>query len=304
MRFRQIIAVPWLMLLCAAPGYAQTPVPLTAAQERGLQPKDAFRECEDCPEMVVVPAGKFTMGSSAGEKERSDTEGPQHTVTIGRAFAVGKFHVTRDQFAAFVNETKYAASTTCYKYNSGGQRTGSWRGPGFKEEGSHPVVCVSWNDAKAYANWLAKKTGKPYRLLTEAEFEYAARAGTTTPFWWGSSITPAQANYDGSYVYAGGGGKGEYREGTVPAGSFQPNPWGLFNVHGNVWEWCEDTWHETYDGAPTDGSAWISNGTESRRVLRGGSWNDLPRLLRAAARGGSTVEDGIIGFRVARTLTP
>jgi formylglycine-generating enzyme required for sulfatase activity len=145
--------------------------PLTAAQERGLKAKDTFRECADCPEMVVAPAGRFTMGSPSGEKERSSDEGPQHTVTIGKAFAVGKFHVTRDQFAAFATETGYAAHSGC-----------DWRNPGFTQEGSHPVVCVSWDDANAYANWLGKKTGKPYRLVSEAEWEYAARAGTTTPF--------------------------------------------------------------------------------------------------------------------------
>jgi formylglycine-generating enzyme required for sulfatase activity len=130
-------------------------------------------------------------------------------VTIRQPFAVGTFHVTRDQFAVFARETGFASHSGC-----------DWRNPGFMQEGSHPVVCVSWDDANAYANWLAKKTGKPYRLLSEAEFEYAARAGTTTPFWWGSSITPAQANYDGDYVYAGGGSKGKYRKGTVPADSF------------------------------------------------------------------------------------
>jgi formylglycine-generating enzyme required for sulfatase activity len=132
--------------------------PLTAVQERGLKAKDTFRECKDCPEMVVVPAGRFTMGSPSGEKERASDEGPQHVVTIGKAFAVGKFHVTRDQFAVFATETGFAAHSGC-----------DWRNPDFTQEGSHPVVCVSWDDANAYANWLAKKTGKPYRLLSEAE---------------------------------------------------------------------------------------------------------------------------------------
>jgi formylglycine-generating enzyme required for sulfatase activity len=138
------------------------------------------------------------------------------------------------------------------------------------------VVCVSWDDANAYANWLAKKTGKPYRLLSEAEWEYAARAGTTTPFWWGSSITPAQANYDGNFVYEGGGSKGEYRKGTVPpAGSFDANPWGLYNVHGNAWQWTADCYHDNYNGAPTDGSVWITGNCNSAHVVRGGSWDLL-----------------------------
>jgi formylglycine-generating enzyme required for sulfatase activity len=153
-------------------------------------------------------------------------------VTFARPFEVGRDAVTRGQFAAFVNATGHKTSDR-------------WRNPGFQQNDSHPVVCIRWEDAKAYAAWLASITGKPYRLLSEAEWEYAARASTSTPFWWGSSITPAQANYNGNVVYEGGGSKGEYRGGTVPVGSFDPNPWGLYNVHGNVWGWCEDTWHDT-----------------------------------------------------------
>jgi formylglycine-generating enzyme required for sulfatase activity len=251
--------------------------------------------------MVVVPPGSFTMGSPASEKERRESEGPQHTVTIPRAFAVGKFHVTRDQYTAFVRETGYAART-CFKYLSL-REDGSWRDPGFAQQGSHPVVCVSWDDANAYVNWLAKKTGKPYRLLSEAEFEYAARAGTTTPFWWGTSITPAQANYDRKFDDAGGGSKGVYRPGTVPVGSFAANPWGLYNVHGNAWQWTADCWHDDYNGAPGDGSAWTTGDCGSR-VIRGGSWRFDPGNLRAAVRTGETTENFDVGFRLARTLTP
>jgi formylglycine-generating enzyme required for sulfatase activity len=214
-------------------------------------------------------------------------------VNISRPFAVGKFHVTRDQFAAFVNETGYAA-TACYNDLS-------WRYPGFAQEGSHPVVCVSWNDAKAYLEWIGKKTGKPYRLLSEAEFEYAARANTTTPFWWGSSIVPAQANYDSRYVYPGGR-KGEYRQRTVRADSFATNPWGLYNVHGNAWEWTEDCWHGNYDGAPRDGSAWTVGDCPGGRVVRGGTWDDDPRLLRAAARYWYRHGNNYVGFRIARSV--
>jgi formylglycine-generating enzyme required for sulfatase activity len=272
---------------------ARCVAPLTATQERELKPKDRFRECEDCPEMVVVPAGRFTMGSPSEEKERDGDEGPQHAVTIRQPFAVGKFHVTRDQFAVFARETGYTAHSGC-----------DWRNPGFTQEGSHPVVCVSWDDANAYANWLAKKTGKPYRLLSEAEWEYVARAGTATPFWWGSSITPAQANYDGNYVYAGGGSKGEYRAGTVPAGSFDANPWGLYDVHGNAWQWTADCWHVDYNGAPTDGSAWTTTCSGSGRFVRGGSWDSYPRNLRAAVRYRISGEyDRVVGIRLARTLT-
>jgi formylglycine-generating enzyme required for sulfatase activity len=165
-------------------------------------------------------------------------------------------------------------------------------------------VCVTWDDAKAYAAWLSQTTGKPYRLLSEAEREYVARAGTTTPFWWGSSITLAQANYNGSFV--GGGSEGEGRKSTVPVGSFEANPWGLYNVHGNVWEWCEDVWHDNYSGAPVDGSAWLQGADESPRVVRGGSWVNYPRGLRAAVRFRYPTFDRIcdLGFRIARTLNP
>jgi formylglycine-generating enzyme required for sulfatase activity len=228
------------------------------------------------------------MGSPDDEPGRYSNEGPQREVTFARPFAIGRFAVTRGQFAAFVSVTGHKAA-------------GPWRDPGFMRGDSHPVVCIAWNDAKSYAAWLAEITGRPYQLPAEAEWEYAARASTTTPFWWGSSITPAQANYNGNYVYAGGGGKGEYRQSTVPAGSFDPNSWGLYNVHGNVWEWCKDTWHATYDGAPPDGSAWISRGKRSR-VVRGGSWRYKPGNLRAAARYRLTGEFNDVGFRLARTL--
>jgi formylglycine-generating enzyme required for sulfatase activity len=157
----------------AAAGYAQTlmaPAPLTPAQEPGLKRGEVFRECENCPEMVVVPAGRFTMGSAHSEKDRLRVEGPRHVVTIGRPFAVGKFHVTVDQFAVFAQETGFKAHPRC-----------DWRSPPFfAQEGSHPVVCVNWDDVKAYVDWIAKKTGKRYRLLSEAEWEYAAR-GRTSP---------------------------------------------------------------------------------------------------------------------------
>jgi len=259
------------------------------------------------PEMVVVPAGSFTMGSPETEPERRENESPLHKVTIARPFAVGRHAVTRGQFAAFVKATGHKAEGA-RKWTGRMWKDdpkASWRDPGFPQDDSHPVTCVNWDDAKAYVSWLASVTGKPYRLLTEAEWEYAARAGTTTPFWWGPSITPAQANYDGNVVYAGGGSKGKYRKGTAPAGDFAANPWGLYNVHGNVWEWCEDIWHDSYVGAPTDASAWLQGGDSSRRVVRGGAWGYNPRYLRSALRGRNHSEyrDYDLGFRLGRTLT-
>ena len=272
-----------------------------------------FKDCADCPEMLIVPAGSFTMGSPADEPERESlqagTESPRHEVIIAKPFAVGRSAVTRAQFAKFVEATGYKTDGGCWTWAPGSEwkedKSASWRSPGFDQDDSHPVVCVNWNDAKAYVAWLANTTGKSCRLLSEAEAEYVARAGTTTPFWWGSSIMPEQANYDGTSVYAGGGSKGEHPAKTVPAASFKPNPWGLYQVHGNVWSWVEDCWHDAYDGAPVDGSAWKS-GDCSSRVLRGGSWFNSPRYLRAADRHrialGVRVDD--VGFRVARTLNP
>jgi len=259
-------------------------------EERSLKPKDVFRECDQgCPEMVVVPAGSFTMGSPASDNYGSNDERPQHRVTIARPFAVGRLAVTFDEWDGCV------ADGGC-----GGRRPDD-EGWG---RGKRPVINVSWDDAKTYVSWLSKKTGKTYRLLSEAEREYVTRAGTTAPFWWGSSISPTKANYNGNYTY-GGGAKGEYRQKTVPVDSFEANLFGLYQVHGNVYDWVEDCYHDSYSGAPTDGSAWTSGKCEFR-VLRGGSWWSLPGGLRAALRvrytSVSRNDNG--GFRVARTLTP
>jgi len=285
---------------------ANAATPLAPERERTLKPKDVFKEYDKCPEMVVVPAGSFMMGSPESEPGRESwqkgTESPQHSVTFAKRFAVGRFAVTVDQFTAFTAETGYDAGSKCYAVEDSKReekQDRSWRNPGFTQSGSHPAVCLSWHDAKAYVAWLSLKTGKTYRLLSEAEREYVTRAGTTTPFWWGSSISANQANYDSTHNH----GKGEIRQKTVPVGSFQTNPWGLYQVHGNLVEWVEDCWHESYTGAPSDGSAWVS-GDCARRVLRGGSWLDDPRALRAAnrARNGPANRYDIDGFRLARTL--
>jgi formylglycine-generating enzyme required for sulfatase activity len=238
---------------------------------------------------VVVLAGSFTMSSPQSEPKREPFEGSQHRVTIARPFAVGRFAVTFDEWDACV------ADGGCNGYEPNDEGWG---------RGRRPVINVSWNDAKTYVGWLSHKTGKSYRLLTEAEREYVTRAGTTTPFWWGSSISTQQANYNGNYVY-NNGLKGEYRQRTIPVDSFAPNPWGLYQVHGNVMEWVEDCWNDGYQGAPTDGSAWTS-GNCNRRVLRGGAWDSLPQFLRSADRRWDiTVRRFIIiGFRVGRAPTP
>ena len=263
-----------------------------------------FRDCEECPEMVVVPAGTYRMGSPASEEGRDDNEGPVHRVTIAQPLAVGVYEVTRGEYARFVSATGHATGNACWTLEDSTLRKWSgvnWRNPGQRAE--HPVVCVSWADAQAYVRWLSEETGEGYRLLSEAEWEYVARAGTTTAFHTGATISTGQANYDGDSTY-GSGRKGEYREQTVAVGSFPANGFGLHDVHGNVWEWTQDCWNAGYGGAPSDGRAWES-GKCSWRVLRGGSWFSAPRDLRSAKRVGSASggRSNNNGFRVARTLT-
>jgi len=269
------------------------------------QPGQRFRDCPTCPEMVVVPAGSYEMGSPASEEGRFDLEGPVHRVTIADPFAVGMYEVTRAEFGRFVEATGYSTGDACLAYESGKfeERSGRlWRDPGFAQTDQHPVVCVSWEDAQGYVRWLSQETGQAYRLLSEAEWEYVARAGTTTPFHTGATISTKQANYDGNYAY-GSGRQGVFRERTVPVGLFSPNAFGLYDVHGNVWEWVADCWNESYRGAPTDGIAWV-RGDCSRRVLRGGAWGNDPLVIRSATRimgvAGSRYDDN--GFRVARAV--
>ena len=252
--------------------------PLSAAQERSLKPGDPFQECANCPQMIVVPAGSYTMGSPASEPDRDGDEGPQHNVTLARPFAVGKFALTFDEWDACV------AGGGCNGYDPGDAGWGRAR---------RPVINVSWDDAKAYVAWLAKLTGKPYRLLTEAEYEYAARAGTRTAYPWGNVIGNKNANCNGC------GSQWDNKQ-TAPVGSFSPNGFGLYDMVGNVLEWTEDCLHQSYIRAPADGSAW--SGDCSWHVVRGGSWFNAPGLLRSAARGANDDRSRAIGFRVGRTL--
>ena len=248
-----------------------------------------FKDFEAGPEMVVVTAGSFIMGSPAKEEGRQKCEGPQHKVTIARPFAVSRYAVTFDEWDAC------AVEGGCGGYKPSDQGWG---------RGRRPVIRVSWNDGKAYVEWLKEKTGKEYRLLSEAEWEYVCRASSPGPFWWGASISADQANYDGNSTL-GGGSKGEYRQKTVPVDIFKPNPWGLYQVHGNVWEWVEDSWSPNYKGAPSDGSAWMTEDTRHCGI-RGGSWGNGPWDLRSACRSkdGLLSRVGNVGFRVARTLNP
>ena len=263
--------------------------PYTAPQRTQARPGQVIRDCAECPELVVVPAGSFLMGSPASEAQRDDNEGPQHQVAIPAPFAVGRYEVTFAEWDACV------AAGGCTHHRPGDQGWG---------RRTRPVINVSWHDAQEYVQWLSRKTGQAYRLLSEAEWEYVARAGTTTAFHTGGTISPDQANYYGKSTY-GSGRKGVYRKQTVPVGTFEPNGFGVYDVHGNVYEWVEDCWNESYAGAPSDGSAWTS-GDCSRRVLRGGSWGSIPGHLRSALRSRlDSVDRGVQpGFRVIRTLTP
>jgi formylglycine-generating enzyme required for sulfatase activity len=294
---------------------------LGTAQTACIEPGSgkSFRDCANCPEMVVVPVASFVMGSSKESESRGDDEGPQHQVTISKPFAVGKFEVTRAQFETFVRETGYPSGNRCWTNENGkfAERSErSYRNPGFSQADSHPVVCVNKEDAMSYVKWLNSKiTGTTYRLLSEAEWEFVARATTKTPYFFGDDQSELCANGNGldetakktfpnlpmapcsdGYVF------------TSPVGSFSANRFGLHDVHGNAWEWAADCWHETYAGAPNDGSAWMGadGGECTKHVLRGGSWDNDPRDLRSAVRNwlnaGSRYNS--FGFRVARSLSP
>ena len=276
---------------------------------------DSFRDCAECPEMVVLPAGSYRMGSPSYEQRRGEDEGPVREVTIAAPFAIGRHEVTVAEFGRFVDETGYSAGSSCRTYESGEweSRAGrGWRNPGFGQSGRHPVACVNWNDAQAYAAWLSRETGEQYRLPSESEWEYAARAGTATARYWGEGESGQCRHANGADASAkesySGWTVASCRDGhvhTAPAGSFAANGWGLHDMLGNVWEWTEDCWNGSYAGAPSDGSAW-KYGDCAKRVLRGGSWFNVPSGLRAANRFRNTtgLRSIYYGFRVARTLAP
>ncbi len=290
------------------------PTPLPLAREQTLKSGDTFKECANCPEVVVVPAGSFTMGSPGSEAWRDDNESPQHTVTFANAFGVTKFSITRGQFAAFVGDAGYKAEGGCLVRKGPRwepQADVSWRSPAFDQDDTHPVVCVSWDDAKAFVAWLSQKTRKPYRLMSEAEFEYAVRGGTAKRFFFGEDEKDF-CRYGNGWDETANKGHPQWTalpcsDGyiyTSPVGRFSPNKFGLYDMLGNAWQWVEDCYHGTYDGAPSDGSAWTSP-TCSVRVVRGGSWYSSAGRLRSASRlGYPTRGRQQVGFRVARTLAP
>lgn len=275
-------------------------IALTAVAALGLwfvrvgAPGPTFRDCDECPVMVVLPTGSYMMGSPTSEGDRREAEGPQHRVTIGYPLAVGVYEVTFDEWDAC------AADGGCHEYRPDDEGWG---------RGSRPVINVSRDEVRDYLAWLGRRTGQRYRLLSESEWEWAARGGTTTARYWGESESD-------QCVYANGYDRTAYAEvpfewdpvgcsdgyvRTAPVGTFGSNGYGLHDVLGNVWEWTADCWHDSYSDAPTDGSAW---GSCSVGVLRGGSWSINPGNIRSASRIEATdwYRYYYAGFRVARTV--
>ncbi len=282
--------------------------------EQAAVPPSARREFDDCsgaawcPRVMVVPGGTFVMGSPLGEPGRFEDEGPQRRVTI-RSFAVGKFPVTRRQWEAFAGSTHSPLPSSVCAYAL--KLNASWKDPGFPQSDDHPVVCVTWEEARDYSQWLSKRTGHKYRLLTEAEWEYAARGGTTTAFPWGNEASHEHANYGKDTCCAPEISGRDRWDFTSPVGSFPPNPFGLYDMHGNVFEWVEDCYANSYVDHSSDGSAYQP--AQCRyRVARGGVYGDRPAVMRSAGRNYAPAEDDPMtianyrsagfGLRVARDL--
>jgi formylglycine-generating enzyme required for sulfatase activity len=253
------------------------------------------------PELVLIPTGRFQMGSPKHERDKAieagsqaswlERETPRHWVGIEQSFALGRYPVTVGEWRQFVHASGWQSAAS------------NWDAPGFVQTDEHPVVGVSWEDAQRYVAWLSAQSGQPYRLPSEAEWEYGCRAGTVSAFSFGDTISPALASYDARSSY-NGSPTGARQHGSSPVGDYPANPWGLFDMHGNVWEWVQDVVHDSYEGAPATGRAWEQGGDPRRRILRGGAWLYAPRFLRSALRNGFVATQGndIIGFRVARDL--
>lgn len=290
------------------------------------KPGVTFRDCAECPEMIVIPKGTFLMGSPPTEVGRNENEGPQHKVSV-RRFAAGIYPVTRAEYAAFVRETRRPQDGGCTVWRTGmpadekdalfKDSSKDWSNPGFKQTDRDPAVCVSWDDAQAYVRWLngklcgsqkittCPKGAGRYRLLTEAEWQYSARGGTTTPYYWGDRVTHDNANY-GMEKCPPCGPKIQDRDlwdYTSPVGSFAFNRFGLFDLVGNAYQWVEDCWNDNYVGAPSDGSAWAT-GKCNVRVSPGSDWMEDGSFLRVAHRdlGATDERNQFTGLRVAKTL--
>lgn len=307
---RAVFAAVLIAGLSASGGEARRRAPAGSAVPMSVGA--TFRECAGCPQMVVVPTGKFLMGSPASETGRFDKEGPQHSVTIERPFAIGVFLITRAEYAAFVKESGYAGGS-CRTYD-GKEFTAhpgkDWRDPNFPQTDRDPVVCVNLDDAHAYVAWLNSKVrSRPgasgaYRMLSESEWEFAARGGTQTPYWWGTTIRRDRANYGpDERRFAPMAKDADRWLFTSPGDAYPANPFGIHDMAGNVFEWTEDCAHPSYVGAPADGRVWAESVCKSH-ILRGGSWLKPPTGERSAMRGDKEPQLRIseIGFRIARTL--
>jgi formylglycine-generating enzyme required for sulfatase activity len=278
--FRRAVFLVAITLAGPAPAYGRT-----------------FSDCANCPLMRVLPAGRFTMGSPGQEVGRQAGEGPLHEVTIARPFAIGVYDVTRGEFAAFARETGYSSDPKC------DWRSPTVRGQPISQSDNDPVVCMSSSDAQAYAKWLSAKSGHSYRLPSEAEWEYAARAGSRTPRPWGSANARDFANYGSDQCCAAFAAARDRWLYTSPVGSFRPNAFRLYDMLGNVWQRTEDCGHENYSEAPRDGSAWERGGDCDIRMIRGGAWFSSLDQLRSAVRAADPAEfrKSDIGFRVVRS---
>ena len=304
--------------LCAA-GCSHVMLGQDPSAQGGLKPGDEFRDCEGCPVMVIAPAGDFMMGAAALDDKQHTDEGPLHRVEFAQSFAIGKFEVSRGEYGRFMQATDRSSEGGCF-FRTGPvpelQDSLSWLDPGYEQNDDHPAVCVSWEDAIAYVAWLTATSGKTYRLPSEAEWEYAARAGTDSERFWGLSADDGCAYANGadltSETDVPGWSVAKCHDGysyTAVVGWFRPNAYGLHDVLGNVAEWVADCWNDSYVGAPNDGKAWLT-GDCTTPILRGASWHDHPRFLRSANRYGfnfagpesKRVRYYNFGFRVARDL--
>jgi formylglycine-generating enzyme required for sulfatase activity len=307
---------------------------LSAVQALAATPK-TLRDCSDCPTLVMLPAGEFVMGADEAESKRLNLpeywgvrERPKHRVVVARPFALGRSEVTRAQFAAFVRAAGYAPAKGCWHFVGTEwewDEKRSWENPGFAQDDDHPVTCVNWLDAAAYVAWLSQTTGKPYRLPSEAEWEYAARAGTQTAFWFGDDEKRVCAfmnlgDLDTRDATDWAGKKIKYevmddwkgqpcRDGfafTAPVEAKPANPFGLYGMGGNGNEWVADCWHETYADAPTDQTARLTSGDCGVRVMRGQGWTAIAAGTRSAFRLKMSATDRRFTFalRIARDLAP
>jgi len=307
-------AAPPAQLSLAAPA-AVLPAASVAAMTGAVpSPGTPIQDCTECPELVAVPAGEYVMGSSAKEKMRELDEEPAHRVRIPAPIAVGKFEVTRAQYAVFAKETGRESKPGCHSSRGGffhKNPKATWQSPGFEQKNEEPVVCVSWNDAQAYVAWLGKKSAKAYRLLNESEWEYVARAGSTGRRYWAETDDAAACRYasvaDTSYKSVSPGAPmfpcSDGFAHMAPVGRFPANAFGLHDLLGNAWEWVEDCWNEGYGGAPELAVPRLA-GSCNERVFRGGAWNSTPATLRSAYRDRESKDErhDNLGFRVARSL--